>query len=100
MRDEIIENIRATFKETDIYKLFQTGDLANLEALEPDQAALVPELMALKKVSHISTGFLPFFFVLRMFKTDMSISGIPQFPLVSRFGRTCRPCTRMSSATT
>jgi len=39
VRDEIIENIRATFKETDIYKMFQTGDLNNLDKLEPEEKA-------------------------------------------------------------
>ena len=36
VRDEIIHNIKATLKETDIYKVLQTGDLANLDGLHPE----------------------------------------------------------------
>jgi hypothetical protein len=27
VRDEIIENVEATYKETDLFKMFQTGDV-------------------------------------------------------------------------
>ena len=30
VRDEIINNIQATYKETDLFKVFQTGDLGGL----------------------------------------------------------------------
>lgn len=39
VRQEIINNVQATYKETDLFKMFQTGDLANLDALPADQAA-------------------------------------------------------------
>lgn len=29
VRDEIIENVEATYKETDLFKMFQTGDVSN-----------------------------------------------------------------------
>mgnify|MGYP001810994278 CR=1 FL=1 len=37
VREEIIENVEATYKETDLFKMFQTGDLANLDALPAEQ---------------------------------------------------------------
>lgn len=37
MRDEIIENVEATYKETDLFKMLQTGDLANMDALPAEQ---------------------------------------------------------------
>ncbi|EHK98819.1 putative PKHD-type hydroxylase TPA1 [Glarea lozoyensis 74030] len=36
VRDEIRENVHFTPKETDIYKIHQSGDLANLDGLEDD----------------------------------------------------------------
>ncbi|PNW79265.1 hypothetical protein CHLRE_09g408464v5 [Chlamydomonas reinhardtii] len=49
VRDEIINNINATYKETDLFKLFQTGDMGNLDQLDPDTAAKLPGLMKLKR---------------------------------------------------
>ncbi|KAG2438215.1 hypothetical protein HYH02_010917, partial [Chlamydomonas schloesseri] len=49
VRDEIINNIDATYKETDLFKLFQTGDMGNLDQLDPDTAAKLPGLMKLKR---------------------------------------------------
>ncbi|EFJ40470.1 hypothetical protein VOLCADRAFT_108132 [Volvox carteri f. nagariensis] len=49
VRDEIINNINATYKETDLFKVFQTGDLGNLDSLDPEAAAKLPGLMKLKK---------------------------------------------------
>lgn len=37
VRDEIIENVEATYKETDLFKMLQTGDLANMDALPAEQ---------------------------------------------------------------
>eukprot|EP00775_Hariotina_reticulata_P007350 gene7350-7561_t len=48
VRDEVIHNISATYKETDLFKVFQTGDLANMDALDPDSAAKLPNLMKLR----------------------------------------------------
>ncbi|GIL68469.1 hypothetical protein Vafri_21729, partial [Volvox africanus] len=49
VRDEIINNINATYKETDLFKVFQTGDLGNLDSLDPEAAGKLPGLMKLKK---------------------------------------------------
>ncbi|KAL4426531.1 hypothetical protein ABPG77_008389 [Micractinium sp. CCAP 211/92] len=48
VRDEIIENVEATYKETDLFKMFQTGDLANLDKLEAEQAAKLPTVRRLR----------------------------------------------------
>lgn len=36
MREEMIANLSSTFKETDLYKVYQTGDLGNLDPNDPD----------------------------------------------------------------
>ncbi|KAG5179876.1 Oxoglutarate and iron-dependent oxygenase degradation C-term-domain-containing protein [Tribonema minus] len=43
-RDDLRNNIQATLKETDIYKVFQTGDLANINGLPAEERALLPHL--------------------------------------------------------
>ena len=48
MRDEIINNIEATYKETDLFKMFQTGDLANMDALDKESAAKLPTVLRLR----------------------------------------------------
>ena len=48
VRNEIIDNIEATYKETDLFKMLQTGDLANLDALDPASAAKLPGLLRLR----------------------------------------------------
>ncbi|KAI8476726.1 MAG: hypothetical protein J3K34DRAFT_222445 [Monoraphidium minutum] len=48
VRDEVIHNVQATYKETDLFKVFQTGDLANLDELDPASAAKLPSLMTLR----------------------------------------------------
>lgn len=48
VRDEIIENVEATYKETDLFKMFQTGDLANLDRLDAEQAAKLPTVRRLR----------------------------------------------------
>lgn len=42
VREEIIENVEATYKETDLFKMFQTGDLANLDRLPAEQVGECP----------------------------------------------------------
>ncbi|RBQ79628.1 hypothetical protein VDGD_21171 [Verticillium dahliae] len=79
VRDEIRENVSFTPKETDIYKIHQSGDLANLDGLDNDALAKLPSLLALRDamysetfrhyVSHI-TGCGP----LSGRKTDMAIN--------------------------
>jgi len=51
IRDEILQNLDGTFKETDLFKLYQTIDLANLDTAKAEHAqlcAVLPELMALR----------------------------------------------------
>ena len=48
VREEIINNIEATYKETDLFKMFQTGDLANMDALDRDSAAKLPTVLRLR----------------------------------------------------
>ncbi|KAK3337081.1 oxygenase-like protein [Cercophora scortea] len=79
VRGEIKANVSFTPKETDIYKIHQSGDLANLDGLDDDALAKLPSLLALRDglysqsfrdyVSHI-TGCGP----LSGRKTDMAIN--------------------------
>lgn len=48
VRDEIIENVEATYKETDLFKMLQTGDLANMDKLDSESAAKLPTVRALR----------------------------------------------------
>lgn len=79
VRDEIRDNVSFTPKETDIYKIHQSGDLANLDGLDDEALAKLPSLLALRDaiysevfrnyVSHI-TNCGP----LSGRKTDMAIN--------------------------
>lgn len=79
VRDEIKNNVEFTPKETDIYKIHQSGDLANLDGLDDESLAKLPSLLALRDavyseafrdyISHI-TGCGP----LSGRKTDMAIN--------------------------
>jgi Rps23 Pro-64 3,4-dihydroxylase Tpa1-like proline 4-hydroxylase len=79
VRDEIKDNVSFTPKETDIYKIHQSGDLANLDGLGDEALAKLPSLLALRDamysqafrdyVAHI-TGSGP----LSGRKTDMAIN--------------------------
>jgi len=48
VRNEIRENIHFTPKETDIYKIHQSGDLANLDGLEDTALKRLPSLLTLR----------------------------------------------------
>ena len=48
VRAEIKANVHFTPKETDIYKIHQSGDLANLDGLDDDALAKLPSLLALR----------------------------------------------------
>lgn len=48
VRDEIIDNIEATYKETDLFKMLQTGDLANMDRLDASSAARLPSVLRLR----------------------------------------------------
>lgn len=79
VRDEVKGNVEFTPKETDIYKIHQSGDLANLDGLDDESLAKLPSLLALRDavyseafrdyVSHI-TACGP----LSGRKTDMAIN--------------------------
>ncbi|CAN8098688.1 unnamed protein product [Discula destructiva] len=79
VRTEIRDNVSFTPKETDIYKIHQSGDLANLDGLEDEALAKLPSLLALRDaiyseafrnyISHI-TGCGP----LSARKTDLAIN--------------------------
>ena len=79
VRDEIKANVSFTPKETDIYKIHQSGDLANLDGLDDESLAKLPSLLRLRDgiyseafrnyVSHI-TGCGP----LSARKTDLAIN--------------------------
>jgi Rps23 Pro-64 3,4-dihydroxylase Tpa1-like proline 4-hydroxylase len=48
VRNEIRENVHFTPKETDIYKIHQSGDLANLDGLEDSALEKLPSLLKLR----------------------------------------------------
>ena len=49
VRDEILEHVTATYKETDLFRVFQTGDLANIDGLpKEEREAKLPALCALR----------------------------------------------------
>jgi prolyl 3-hydroxylase /prolyl 3,4-dihydroxylase len=48
VREEIRSNVSFTPKETDIYKIQQSGDLANLDGLEDKALARLPSLLKLR----------------------------------------------------
>ncbi|KAK6205857.1 hypothetical protein LQW54_008152 [Pestalotiopsis sp. IQ-011] len=79
VREEIKDNVSFTPKETDIYKIHQSGDLANLDGLGDEALQKLPSLLSLRDamyskkfrdyVAHI-TGCGP----LSGQKTDMAIN--------------------------
>lgn len=60
VRAEIQENLSFTPKETDIYRIHQSGDLANLDGLDDSSLKLLPSLLALRDAlySPAFRGFL------------------------------------------
>ncbi|KAL6886489.1 putative oxidoreductase [Trichoderma longibrachiatum] len=55
VRDEIRENVQFTPKETDIYKIHQSGDLANLDGLDDESLAKLPSVLALRDAIYSET---------------------------------------------
>ncbi len=56
VRTEVQENLSFTPKETDIYKIHQSGDLANLDGLDDSSLKLLPSLLKLRDALY-STDF-------------------------------------------
>ncbi|MBE7180981.1 MAG: 2OG-Fe(II) oxygenase, partial [Terriglobus roseus] len=54
MRHEIRENLHFTPKETDIYKIHQSGDLANLDGLDDASLDRLPSLLKLRDALYSS----------------------------------------------
>ncbi|KAI9496158.1 Oxoglutarate and iron-dependent oxygenase degradation C-term-domain-containing protein [Zychaea mexicana] len=79
VRKEIFENLHFTVKETDIYKVHQTGDLANLDGLPKDELERLSSLFELRNAIY-SPEFRDFISSvtdsgpLSGTKTDMSIN--------------------------
>eukprot|EP00055_Hartaetosiga_balthica_P009233 m.36338 g.36338 ORF g.36338 m.36338 type:complete len:584 (-) comp6661_c0_seq1:185-1936(-) len=48
VRDEVIGNLDTKFKETDLFKLYQTTDLANLDETDPELATKLPSMLELR----------------------------------------------------
>ncbi|KAL4786261.1 putative oxidoreductase [Aspergillus varians] len=48
VRDEIQAHLEFTEKETDIYKIFQSGDLANLDGLDDGSLSRLPSILKLR----------------------------------------------------
>jgi prolyl 3-hydroxylase /prolyl 3,4-dihydroxylase len=55
VRSEILEHLHFTEKETDIYKIHQSGDLANLDGLDDSSLSKLPSLLALRNALYSST---------------------------------------------
>ncbi|PHH65485.1 hypothetical protein CDD81_2265 [Ophiocordyceps australis] len=55
VRHEILNNVDFTPKETDIYKIHQSGDLANLDGLDDESLAKLPSLLALRDAIYSET---------------------------------------------
>lgn len=55
VRKEIMSEIEFTKKETDIYKVFQSGDLANLSAMPEDLLKRIPSMYKLRSAIYSET---------------------------------------------
>lgn len=55
VRKEIMQEIEFTKKETDIYKVYQSGDLANLSAMPEDLLKRLPSLYKLRSAIYSET---------------------------------------------
>lgn len=53
-RSEIIDNVVAKYKETDLFKVYQTGDLANIDGLESELASKLPTLLQVRNAIYSS----------------------------------------------
>ncbi|KAL9029550.1 MAG: hypothetical protein Q9180_007017, partial [Flavoplaca navasiana] len=79
VRAEVQSNLSFTPKETDIYRIHQSGDLANLDGLDDSSLNLLPSLLTLRNALY-SSGFREFLSTvtgsgpLSGKKTDMAIN--------------------------
>ena len=48
VQQEMKENLTATFKETDLFKVLQTGDLVTIDQADPSVGEKIPELLKLR----------------------------------------------------
>lgn len=55
VRNEVQENVHFTPKETDIYKIHQSGDLANLDGLDDGALEKLPSLLRLRDAMYSSS---------------------------------------------
>ncbi|ORZ41627.1 Oxoglutarate and iron-dependent oxygenase degradation C-term-domain-containing protein [Catenaria anguillulae PL171] len=55
VRKEIVDNLHFTLKETDIYKVHQTGDLANIDGLPEDERAKLATIHRLRNALYSAT---------------------------------------------
>ncbi|TFK28940.1 nuclear protein [Coprinopsis marcescibilis] len=85
VKDEILSELSFTEKETDIYKVNQTGDLASLNYLAPDQLSRLPSLLTLRD-SLYSPKFRQF---LRSVTGCGPLSGKKQDMSVNSYTRGC-----------
>ncbi|KDQ64141.1 hypothetical protein JAAARDRAFT_27758 [Jaapia argillacea MUCL 33604] len=85
VKDEILSELNFTEKETDIYKVNQTGDLASLSFLTAQQIALLPSLLTLRDALYSQT-FRTF---LRKVTGCGPLSGIKQDMSVNTYKKGC-----------
>lgn len=55
VREEVQANVQFTRKETDIYKIDQSGDLANLDGLDDESLSKLPSLLSLRDAIYSET---------------------------------------------
>ncbi|KAF8638615.1 hypothetical protein AX17_002156 [Amanita inopinata Kibby_2008] len=85
VKDECLCELNFSEKETDIYKINQTGDLASLDFLTPAQIALLPNLLTLRDALY-SIKFRKF---LQAVTKCGPLSGIKQDMSVNSYTRGC-----------
>ncbi|KAH8834198.1 Oxoglutarate and iron-dependent oxygenase degradation C-term-domain-containing protein [Flagelloscypha sp. PMI_526] len=85
VKDECLNELSFSEKETDIYKIQQTGDLASLNYLEASQLALFPNLLALRNALY-SAEFRSF---LRAVTGCGPLSGIKQDMSIAQYTKSC-----------
>lgn len=89
VRAEIMSEIQFTKKETDIYKVFQSGDLANLSAMPEDLLKRLPSIYKLRSAIYSQT--------FRDFMSDVTgsgkLSGIKTDLSLQLYTKTCHLLT-------